>query len=142
MNNRVQFRIPHLVLFGLAVCAVMLLMKIWGMGWVVARDGWVQVRKVPLPENGIAIPGASEYCYVIETGRFPYHSTFRVQWDSYQAKRITIEPSSDSKPYFRVVFDNGYAVSGRVSGPGDLSVAEWEMHASDQEPDMAKKRVQ
>jgi hypothetical protein len=95
----------------------------WQRGWVVAKSDYVQVRKVPIVVGRFALPGSSEYCYVVEVGRYPFETTFRVAWDSYEAKEIVIRLPTREKPELAIYFDDLHKVIGQLGG--DVQGAHW-----------------
>jgi len=97
---------------------------IWRKGWVVAESSYIQVRKVPVRTGLLSLPMTTDYCYVIEVGSYPFESTFRVGWDSFEARQITITPPSREQPSLRVRFDDLHTVTGRFGG--DVQAAEWQ----------------
>ena len=97
---------------------------IWRNGWVVAQSSYIQVRKVPVRTGWLSLPLSTDYCYVIEFGSYPFESTFRVAWNSFEARQITITPPSREQPSLLVRFDDLHSVKGRFGG--DVQAAEWE----------------
>ena len=79
------------VMIGSLLAMSVILYSSWRRGFVVAKSGNISVRKVPLSVGyGIAIPSVSSYTYVIEVGRYPFVTSFRVGWASYEAKSIRV----------------------------------------------------
>lgn len=95
----------------------------WMRGRIVAESGPIRVRKVPLTVDGLYIPGVVGYCYVVEVGDYPYETTFRARWSSYEADDIKILKYDNPDVSFVVEFDTTHKVTCLYGG--DVPIAEW-----------------
>lgn len=105
------------------VLVVVFVYASWRRGWVIAEVDYFRVREVPLAVDWLTIPGTTDFCYIIEVGGFPFESTFRVGWDSYEAKSVRIKAPTRTAPELEIDFDGLYKVTCSLGG--DIQSAEW-----------------